>query len=55
VKRCYYDNTECDCDAFDVAGECPRDDLAHDEGFIDEDLEDDAYELLKGLNHVQED
>jgi hypothetical protein len=42
TKRCYFDNTECDCDAFDTVGECPRDDLAHDE-FMDEDSIEEAY------------
>ena len=53
--NCYITGEPCDCGAFDVAGECPRDEYVHDEGVIDEDLEDDAYELLKGLNHDQED
>jgi hypothetical protein len=52
--KCYVDGEECDCDAFDVAGDCPRDSYAHDDDFVDEELIDDAYELLKGMNHDDE-
>lgn len=55
MKRCYFDNEECDCDAFDTVGECPRDIFDHDDDFIDEETIDDAYELLKGMNHNADD
>lgn len=43
MKRCYYDGDECDCDAFDVAGSCPRDDLYHDDDQDDYDTDTETY------------
>lgn len=54
--NCYFDGLPCDCDAHDVVGECPRDTYLHDEDdFVSEDMIDDAYELLKGMNRNDED
>jgi hypothetical protein len=42
-KTCYVDGRDCDCDAFDVCGDCPRDDYAHEEELFSEEDIDDLY------------
>lgn len=44
--RCYVDGEDCDCGAFDVANDCPRDPYVHeDDNDLDgmEDLLDREY------------
>lgn len=40
---CYFDGEECDCGAFDVAGDCPRDTYVHDDDLLTEDAIDEIY------------
>lgn len=52
-KTCYVDGTPCDCDAFDVCGDCPRDDFAHEELISEEDI-DDVYEARRLIMQEQD-
>ena len=51
---CYYDGEDCDCGAFDVAGDCPRDPYAHEPD--DLDLDEETIESIYNLrsSYVQE-
>lgn len=50
--RCYVDGLPCDCNAYDVANECPRDPYCHEEDpdvlydteLVTEEMIDDGYE-----------
>jgi hypothetical protein len=55
LNHCYYDGEPCDCGAFDVAGDCPRDPYTHeDDEFVTEDMIDEAYAELNGARYAQE-
>jgi hypothetical protein len=43
MNRCYFDGEECDCGAYDVAGDCPRDTYVHDEDMLDEGSIEEIY------------
>lgn len=55
MKRCYIDNAPCSCGAYDVAGDCPRDNYVHDEDLLDEDLIEEAYTQLSNLHRSHHD
>jgi hypothetical protein len=38
--RCYITGEECTCGSFDVVGDCPHDEYAHEE--YDDDFEDEC-------------
>ncbi len=55
MKRCYFDGDECTCNAFDVAGDCPRDTLCHDDELFDEDTIEEIYTTTSnGADHDDE-